>query len=39
MFDMKGCGGSMSMCGALELIQSFNNPKIIDVPDRSLKEC
>ena len=28
----------MSMGGALELIQSFNNPKIIDVPDSSLQE-
>ena len=28
----------MSMGGALELIQSFNNPKIIDTPDSSLQE-
>ena len=35
----QGCGGSMSMSGALELIQSFNNPKIIDAPDSSLQEC
>ena len=28
----------MSMGGALELIQSFNNPKIIDAPDGSLQE-
>ena len=28
----------MSMGGALELIQSFNNPKIIDAPDSSLQE-
>ena len=28
----------MSMSGALELIQSFNNPKIIDAPDSSLQE-
>ena len=29
----------MSMCGAFELIQSFNNPKIInDAPDSSLEE-
>ena len=28
----------MSIGGALELIQSFNNPKIIDAPDRSLQE-
>ena len=27
------------MSGALELIQSFNNPKIIDAPDSSLQEC
>ena len=26
------------MGGALELIQSFNNPKIIDAPDSSLQE-
>ena len=30
-------GGSMSIGGALELIQSFNNPKIIDAPDSSLQ--
>ena len=29
----------MSMGGALELIQSFNNPKIIDAPDSSLQKC
>ena len=34
----KGSGGSMSMGGALELIQSFNNPKIIDACDSSLQE-
>ena len=28
----------MSIGGALELIQIFNNPKIIDVPDSSLQE-
>ena len=28
----------MSVGGALELIQSFNNPKIIDAPDSSLQE-
>ena len=28
----------MSMGGALELLQSFNNPKIIDAPDSSLQE-
>ena len=28
----------MSMGGALELIQSFNNPKIIDAPESSLQE-
>ena len=28
----------MSMGGALELIQSFYNPKIIDAPDSSLQE-
>ena len=28
----------MSIGGALELIQSFNNPKIIDAPDSSLQE-
>ena len=28
----------MSMGGALELIQSFNNPKIIDAPGSSLQE-
>ena len=28
----------MSMGGALEFIQSFNNPKIIDAPDSSLQE-
>ena len=28
----------MSIGGALELIQSFNNPKIIDDPDSSLQE-
>ena len=28
----------MSMGGTLELIQSFNNPKIIDAPDSSLQE-
>ena len=27
----------MFMGGALELIQSFNNPKIIDTPDSSLQ--
>ena len=26
----QGGGGSMSMGGTLQLIQSFNNPKIID---------
>ena len=26
------------MGGTLELIQSFNNPKIIDAPDSSLKK-
>ena len=26
------------MGGTLELIQSFNNPKIIDAPDSSLQE-
>ena len=29
---------SMSTGGGLELIQSFNNPKIIDAPDSSLQE-
>ena len=28
----------MSMGGTLELIQSFNNPKIIDAHDSSLQE-
>ena len=28
----------MSMGGTLELIQSFNNPKIIHAPDSSLQE-
>ena len=28
----------MSMGSALELIQSFNNPKFIDAPDSSLQE-
>ena len=28
----------MSICGALELMQSFNNPKIIDASDSSLQE-
>ena len=28
----------MSMGGALEFIQSFNNPKIIDAPDSSLEK-
>ena len=28
----------MSMGGALELSQSFNNPKVIDAPDSSLWE-
>ena len=28
----------MSMSGTLELIQSFNNPKIIDAPDSSFQE-
>ena len=28
----------MSIGGDLELIQSFNNPEIIDVPDSSLQE-
>ena len=28
----------MSTGGALELIQSFSNPKIIDAPDSSLQE-
>ena len=28
----------MSIGGALELIQSFNNPKIIDAPDSCLQE-
>ena len=28
----------MSIGGGLELIQSFNNPKIIDAPDSSLQE-
>ena len=27
------------MGSALELIQSFNNPKIIDAPNSSLQEC
>ena len=27
------------MSGALELIQSFNNPKIIDAPGNILKKC
>ena len=34
----QGGGGSMSMGGTLEFIQSFNNPKIIDAPDSSLQE-
>ena len=37
-FIGQGSGGSMSMSGALELIQSFNNPEIIDAPDSSLQE-
>ena len=28
----------MSIGGTLELIQSFNNPEIIDAPDSSLQE-
>ena len=28
----------MSMGAALEVIQSFNNPKIIDAPDSSVQE-
>ena len=28
----------MSIGGALELIQNFNNPKIIDAPESSLQE-
>ena len=28
----------MSLSGTLELIQSFNNPKIIDAPNSSLQE-
>ena len=28
----------MSKGGALELIQSFNNPEIIDAPDSTLQE-
>ena len=28
----------MSIGGALELIQSYNNPKIIDAPDSTLQE-
>ena len=28
----------MSIGGALKLIQSFNNPEIIDAPDSSLQE-
>ena len=28
----------MSIGGALELILSFNNPKIIDAPDSSIQE-
>ena len=28
----------MSIRGALELIQSFNNPKIVDAPESSLQE-
>ena len=28
----------MSIGGALEFIQSFNNPNIIDAPDSSLQE-
>ena len=28
----------MSMGGTLELIQTFNSPKIIDAPDSSLQE-
>ena len=28
----------MSIGGALELIQCFNNPEIIDAPDSSLQE-
>ena len=28
----------MAMGGALEFIQRFNNPKIIDAPDSSLQE-
>ena len=35
----QGSGGSMSIGGALELIQSFINPKIIDAPDNSLQEA
>ena len=38
-FVWKGCGGSMSMGGTLEFIQSFNNPKIIHASDRSLEMC
>ena len=34
----QGGRGSMSMGGALEFIQSFNNPKIIDAPASSLQE-
>ena len=37
-FIGQGSGGCMSIGGALELIQSFNNPEIIDAPDSSLQE-
>ena len=38
MYSMKRCGGSMSMSGTLEFIQSFNNPEIIDASDSSLEK-
>ena len=37
-FIGQGSGGSMSISGALELIQSFNNPKIVDAADSRLQE-
>ena len=37
-FIGQGSGRFMSIGGALDLIQSFNNPEIIDAPDSSLQE-
>ena len=39
MLVREGGGRSMALGSALELIQSFNNHKIIDASDSILKEC